>query len=246
MMDPNRPRSAAELVTSGNLKPWWNMSWREITPYFPETAGYQAFLKEAGQETPPLVINRLSTVLAAFRYFQRPLEGDSPMANQVGPELLRFEVPGQQIIVLACRIPFPEYEANESCTHFATMSHGTSFSSVIGIAQHGGITVSHNKDDSFPSFGFSARGSLVSLSRLASEIRQQLGCKTLVRHAKDYEKERTAKVERFIQTVPRHASTLVEAVMERTQLEFPSEHAIRAWAVKHSVFLLNRFHFIIR
>ena len=81
--DPNRPRSAAELVTSGNLKPWWNMSWREITPYFPETAGYQAFLKEAGQETPPLVINRLSTVLAAFRYFQRPLEGDSPMANQV-------------------------------------------------------------------------------------------------------------------------------------------------------------------
>ena len=31
--------------------------------------------------------------------------------------------------------------------------------------------------------------------------------------------------------------------MERTQLEFPSEHAIRAWAVKRSVFLLNRFHF---
>ena len=31
--------------------------------------------------------------------------------------------------------------------------------------------------------------------------------------------------------------------MERTQLEFPSEHAIRAWAVKHSVFLLNVFHF---
>ena len=104
--DPNRPRSAAELVTSGNLKPWWNMSWREVTPYFPETAGYQAFLKEAGQETPPLVINRLSTVLAAFRHFQRPLEGDSPMAHQVGPELLRFEVPGQQIIVLACRISF--------------------------------------------------------------------------------------------------------------------------------------------
>ena len=163
--DPNRPRSAAELVTSGNLKPWWNMSWREITLYFPETAGYQAFLKEAGQETPPLVISRLSTVLAAFRYFQRPLEGDGPMANQVGPELLRFEVPGQQIIVLACRIPFPEYEANESCTHFATMSHGTSFSSVIGIAQHGGITVSHNKDDSFPSFGFSTRGSLTSYSK---------------------------------------------------------------------------------
>ena len=45
------------------------------------------------------------------------------------------------------------------------MSHGTSFSSVIGIAQHGGITVSHNKDDSFPSFGFSARGSLTSYSK---------------------------------------------------------------------------------
>ena len=133
--DPNRPRSAAELVASGTLKPWWNMSWSEITTYFPDTAGYQAFLKEAGQDTPSLVINRLSTVLAAFRHFQRPLEGDSPLANQVGPELLRFEVPGQQVIVLACRIPFPEYETNESCTHFATMSHGTSFSSAIGIAQ---------------------------------------------------------------------------------------------------------------
>ena len=163
--DPNRPRSAAELVASGTLKPWWNMSWSEITTYFPDTASYQAFLKEAGQDTPSLVINRLSTVLAAFRHFQRPLEGDSPLANQVGPELLRFEVPGQQVIVLACRIPFPEYETNESCTHFATMSHGASFSSVIGIAQHGGITVSHNKDDSFPSFGFSARGSLTSYSK---------------------------------------------------------------------------------
>ena len=141
------------------------MSWSEITTYFPDTAGNQAFLKEAGQDTPSLVITRLSTVLAAFRHFQRPLEGDSPLANQVGSELLRFEVPGQQVIVLACRIPFPEYETNESCTHFATMSHGTSFSSAIGIAQHGGITVSHHQDDSFPSFGFSARGSLTSYSK---------------------------------------------------------------------------------
>ena len=83
----------------------------------------------------------------------------------------------------------------------------------------------------------------ISLSRLALETRPQLGYNTLVRNAKDYEKGRTAKVERFIQTVRRHSSTLVEAVMERTQLEFPSEHAIRAWAVKRSVSLLNRFHF---
>ena len=33
--DPGRPRSAAELVTAGLLKPWWNMSWREIVPLFP-------------------------------------------------------------------------------------------------------------------------------------------------------------------------------------------------------------------
>ena len=119
--DPNPPRSAAELVTSGNLKPWWNMSWREIVPLFPETAGYQAILKEAGQGTPPLVISRLSTVLAAFRYFNRPFKGDSALASQVGPDLLCFEVPGQQIIVLACRIPFPEYEANDSCTLLCLM-----------------------------------------------------------------------------------------------------------------------------
>ena len=55
--DLNRPRSAAELVASGTLKPWWNMSWSEITTYFPDTAAYQAFLKEAGQDTPSLVIS---------------------------------------------------------------------------------------------------------------------------------------------------------------------------------------------
>ena len=38
-------------------------------------------------------------------------------------------------------------------------------------------------------------------------------------------------------------SDMLEAFIERTQLEFLSEHAIRAWTVKHSVFLLNRFHF---
>ena len=79
----------------------------------------------------------------------------------------------------------------------------------------------------------------ISLSRLASEIRQQLGYNTLVRHAKDYEKGRTAKVERFIQTVRRHASTLVGSSNGKNA--YPSEHA--AWAVKQSVFLLNRFHF---
>ena len=79
--DPGRPRLAAELVTAGLLKPWWNMGWREIVPHFPETAAYQAFLQESGQGTPPLVINRLSTVLAAFKYFNRPLEGDSPLAG---------------------------------------------------------------------------------------------------------------------------------------------------------------------
>ena len=26
--DPNRPRWAAELVASGDLRPWWTMSWR--------------------------------------------------------------------------------------------------------------------------------------------------------------------------------------------------------------------------
>ena len=163
--DECRPKSATELVAAGLLQPWWNMTWKEIVPHFPNTGEYKAFLQEAGQGTPDLVADRLATVLAAFRHFKRPLEGDSPLSGRVGPELLRFEVPGQQIIVLSCRIPFPEYEANEACAHFAAMSHGTSFSAAIGIAQYGGIAVSHNKEDAFPSFGFSARGTLTSFTK---------------------------------------------------------------------------------
>ncbi len=92
-------------------------------------------------------------------------------------------------------------------------------------------------------FAMDSEPATLSLSRLAAEIRQQLGYKTMVRKAKDYEEGRTVKVERFIQTVRRHSSALVEAVRERIGLEFPAERAIRAWAVKRSVFLLNRFYF---
>ena len=95
-------------------------------------------------------------------------------ANQMGPELLQFEVPGQQSDRFGCRIPFPESETNESRTRFATMSHGTLFSSTIGVAQHSGITVSHHQNDSFLFFGFSVSGITKTAARTKSQGRFSL------------------------------------------------------------------------
>ena len=79
--DPSRPKSAAELVTAGELRPWWTYSWKQISEMFPQTSDYKECLQSACGDIPPLVVNRLATLLAAFRHYQRPFEGTSPLSN---------------------------------------------------------------------------------------------------------------------------------------------------------------------
>ena len=163
--DPSRPKSAAELVAAGELRPWWTYSWKQVSEMFPQTSDYKECLQSACGDIPPLVVNRLATLLAAFRHYQRPLEGTSPLSERFGPEVVRFDIPGQHVVAATCHMPFPEYQASSEYAHFGTFSHGTSWTAGAGIAEKGGLTVGHSQADHFPCFGFSARGSLTAFSR---------------------------------------------------------------------------------
>ena len=163
--DPGRSKSAAELVAAGELRPWWTYSWKQVSEMFPQTSDYKECLQSACGDIPPLVVNRLATLLAAFRHYQRPLEGSSPLSESFGPEVVRFDIPGQHVVAATCHMPFPEYQESSEYAHFGTFSHGTSWTAGAGIAEHGGLTVGHSQADHFPCFGFSARGSLTAFSR---------------------------------------------------------------------------------
>ncbi|CAE7272750.1 unnamed protein product, partial [Symbiodinium sp. CCMP2592] len=167
--DPTRPLSARELAEQGKLQWWWKMPWKTIAEKFPDTHGYKEFLEGLEGPIPTSVISRVVTVLAAFRSYGRSLEGDNPVAGVVGPDAHIFRVPGQRILILSCELRGPSYIRNPNSAHSAIMAHGTSFPSLVGVAEIGEIAVNDFRDQGTPCFGFSARGSLVTLSRDALE-----------------------------------------------------------------------------
>ena len=73
-------------------------------------------------------------------------------------------------------------------------------------------------------------------------IRQEMGYKSTKKVGRPYHKGRTARVERYIQTVRRQAAALVAGVEDGVKEKLDELHCLRAWALTHSVFLLNRFH----
>ena len=81
-----------------------------------------------------------------------------------------------------------------------------------------------------------------TLVDLAAQIRRQLGYRVVAQHSKSYQKGRTARVERYIQTL-RHSATLVEHLKDCAEIEVSDDHALVAWGLRHAAFLLNRFHF---
>ena len=72
-------------------------------------------------------------------------------------------------------------------------------------------------------------------------LRQQLGMRTTVSHAKPGEKGRTAQVERAIQTLRNQASTLLHMAEEKCRLRLPFDHALVPWSYVHAAWVLNRF-----
>ncbi|CAE7250272.1 unnamed protein product [Symbiodinium sp. CCMP2592] len=167
--DPTRPLSARELAEQGKLQWWWKMPWKAVVEKFPDTDAYKEFLEGLEGPIPASVISRLATVLAAFRSYGRPLEGDNPVAGVVGPDAHVFRVPGQRILILSCELRGPSYVRNPNSEHAAVMCHGTSFPSLIGVAEIGEIAVNDYREQGMPCFGFSARGALVGMSRDAME-----------------------------------------------------------------------------
>ncbi|CAE7237781.1 unnamed protein product [Symbiodinium sp. CCMP2592] len=167
--DPTRPLSARELAEQGKLQWWWKMPWKAVVDKFPDTTGYKEFLEGLEGPIPASVISRVAAVLSAFRAYGRPLEGDNPVAGIVGPDAHIFRVPGQRILILTCELRGPSYIRNPNSEHSAIMAHGTSFPALIGVAEIGEIAVNDYRDQGIPCFGFSARGSLVGLSRDALE-----------------------------------------------------------------------------
>ncbi|CAE7198920.1 ANKRD50 [Symbiodinium sp. CCMP2592] len=145
--DPTRPLSARELAEQGKLQWWWKMPWKAVVEKFPDTAAYKEFLEG----------------------LEGPIPGQNPVAGVVGPDAHMFRVPGQRILILSCELRGPSYIRNPNSEHSAIMAHGTSFPSLVGVAEIGEIAVNDYRDQGIPCFGFSARGSLVALSRDALE-----------------------------------------------------------------------------
>ena len=74
------------------------------------------------------------------------------------------------------------------------------------------------------------------------ETRRRMNRKTHDQNSKPYQKGRTARVERFIQTVRNQAVCLVRSAERKLGIEIPEGHAMWAWGLCHASWLLNRYH----
>lgn len=66
--------------------------------------------------------------------------------------------------------------------------------------------------------------------------RQEMGYKATKQHGKPYHKGRTARVERYIQTVKRQAAALTVNIEDKIHEKLDDLHCLRAWALNHSEF----------
>ena len=83
---------------------------------------------------------------------------------------------------------------------------------------------------------------MVSLVAAIVETRRKMNRKTHDQNNKPYQKGRTARVERFIQTVRNQTVCLVRAAEKKLGIEIPEGHAMWAWGLCHASWLLNRYH----
>ena len=83
---------------------------------------------------------------------------------------------------------------------------------------------------------------MVSLVAAIVETRRKMNRKTHDQNNKPYQKGRTARIERFIQTVRNQTVCLVRAAEKKLGIEIPEGHAMWAWGLCHASWLLNRYH----
>ena len=73
-------------------------------------------------------------------------------------------------------------------------------------------------------------------------IRANQGLPTNLQPGKMYSKARTSLAERSIQTVRAQGKCLVAFLEDKMQMKIPDDHVLRAWAMVHGSWLLNRYH----
>ena len=78
--------------------------------------------------------------------------------------------------------------------------------------------------------------------RSAQTIRAAQGLPTVLQPGQLYGNGRTSLAERSIQTVRAQGKCLMTHLEDKMRVKFPSEHPLRAWAVIHGAWLLNRYH----
>ena len=83
---------------------------------------------------------------------------------------------------------------------------------------------------------------MVSLIAAIVETRRKMNRKTHDQNSKPYQKGRTARVERLIQTVRNQTVCLVRSAEKKLGIEIPEGHAMWAWGLCHASWLLNRYH----
>ena len=84
--------------------------------------------------------------------------------------------------------------------------------------------------------------STIALLDMVISIRQRMGFKATKLLGKPHCKGRTAKVERYVQTVRNQATALVCHIEDAINGPLAGTHGLRAYALSHAVWPLNRFH----
>ena len=77
--------------------------------------------------------------------------------------------------------------------------------------------------------------------RVAQTIRSAQGLETILQPNKMYHKGRTA-LQRGQSSLYGRKKCLMIHVENKTKVAYPTDHPLRAWAVLHAAWLLNRFH----
>ena len=141
----------------------------------------------------------------------------------------------------------------QSCTALVMIDSWTRYGRVIPLPSKAAtkklaeevvrfsVELSYGKEDEV-TFAMDTEKATTSLLEMVVEVRVRMGLKAAKQFGKPYDKGRTAKVERYIQTVRSQAMTLIASVEDAIGRILPMEHVLRAWALQHSAWLLNRFH----
>ena len=88
-------------------------------------------------------------------------------------------------------------------------------------------------------FVMDAEPATLGMLDIVVSLGHELGYKAQKKWGKPYHKGRTARVERFIQTLKRLPAAVVVYIEEQLQATLDEVHCLRAWALVHACFLLN-------